>query len=171
MPSPYSQFFLNANSNIIQFETIQISHPLFSQIYYIVRNAVAGINATLEDATVKAFAYYPMQITPSGSYNDLDQTLQIVFGDLGQVLPQELDRLNLSVGAIPGTYTKPTLKYRTFRSDDLSGPLFGPVVFLIDTIAFTKQGATFRCSARRLNLAATGEPYGMDRFPMLRGFQ
>lgn len=171
MPSPYSEFFLNSDSNIVQLELIEISHPLFSQVYYIVRNAVAGVTVTLETAVAQAFDYYPVKVTPSGSYNDLDQTLQVSFGDLGQVLPKELDRLNLAVSTIPGYFTKPTLTYRTYRSDDLSGPLSGPIKFLIDNIAFNKEGATLTCSASRLNLTATGEPYSMDRFPMLRGFQ
>lgn len=170
MPSPYSQFFLNAASNIVQLELLQISHPLFSQVYYIVRNSIAGVTVTLETAAVQFFTYYPVQITPSGAYNDMDQTLQVAFGDLGQILPQELDRLIPAAGAIPGTYTKPKLIYRTYRSDDLSGPLSGPFTFDVDTIAFKKEGATLNCSAPRLNLTATGELYAMVRFPMLRGF-
>lgn len=318
MPTSYSQFFLNSGSNIVQLELVELSHPLFSQVYRIVRNAIAGVTVTLEDSTVQTFQYYPVKLTPSGAYNDLDQTLQIQFGDLGQILPMELDRLitqpntpinqacligawvdgtgqliaapfvvgiggqfyppvgavalqlgindnfmfdnsgNLSVvingaapvtvnsicrpwtyvggglnnaypysptssaapvsiactptvlmqitvtgvwaysgssgnfnglgdpthsgrGAgnpgfyvvatpLPGTYIKPIVKYRTYRSDDLSGPLAGPFAFDIDTCSFQKEGSTFQCSAPRLNLAATGEIYAMDRFPMLRGF-
>lgn len=170
MPTSYSQFFLNCSSSIIQLDLIEISHPLFSQIYRIVRNAIAGVTVTLEDLTVQTFAYYPIALSPSGSYNDMDQTLQVSFGDLGQVLPQELDRLISPPGSIPGTYTKPTLKYRTYRSDDLSGPLAGPFIFDINNIAFKKEAATLQCSAQRLNLTTTGEVYDMDTFPMLKGF-
>ena len=314
MPSPYSDFFLNAASNIIQFETVEIAHPNFSTVYRIVRNNVAGLTATLEDSSTGVFTYYPLKITPSGSYNDMDQTLQVSFGDLGQILPQELDRLiadtqqtvfegallgawcdgsgnlllppflignggqfyvprqattlqlgvcdsfffdnggNFSVtingGApfnvsgltrlydyvagvkndaypysptsstgpvvkavtpgtllqltasgivaisgtdnvgplgdvllpagvpgtyvprpsLPKTYTKPTLLYRTFRSDDLSGVLYGPIAFEIVSVAFKLEGATLQCNAPRLNLVSTGERYALDRFPMLHGF-
>lgn len=166
----YSAFFLNSGSNIVQLELIEISHPLFSQIYRLVRNAIAGVTVTLEDATIQTFSYYPLKITPSGSYNDMDQTLQVQFGDLGQILPMELDRLIPAPGVLPGTVIKPTLLYRTYRSDDLSGPLSGPFKFTIDNISFQKEGATMQCSAARLNLTATGELYSMDRFPMLRGF-
>lgn len=168
--SNYSQFFLNSNSNIVQLELIEISHPQFSQVYRIVRNAIAGVTVTLEDATVKVFTYYPLKISPSGAYNDMDQTLDVTFGDLGQILPLELDRLIPLVGGLPGTYVKPALVYRTYRSDDLSAPLAGPFAFDVNQISFIKEGATLHCSAKRLNLTATGELYSMDRFPMLRGF-
>lgn len=315
MPS-YTQFFLNSSSRVVQLELIDIFHPNFSQRYRIVRNAINGVTVTLEDTTVGVFTYYPVRITPTGSSNDLDQTLQLVFGDLGQILPMEIDRLLyqaaapalftdscfgvwtnasgiivaspfqigtgctvfvppgaafLSMGSnnnffggsgiwtvtfndgttstpvfvhgwarpwsvtlnpsyafgtvgsiapdtfavVPGTLlrlvttglagwsnnggggnpsqplpnpaygiepsnyialpmpasiSKPIVLYRTYRSDDLTAPLVGPIKFEMDSVAFQKQGATIQCSARKLNLTATGELYTMDRFPMLRGF-
>lgn len=312
--SNYSQFFLNSSSAVVQFETIEISHPKFSKIYRIVRNAINGITATLEDLSSVTFDYYPLKITPTGSDNDLDQTLQVQFGDLGDILPKELDLVfgpfgpsvanpsfdedtaipptgwalsgvptlsydastghtnsaikivktgpgtagikqtidansapgisytvsawcksigggtgllgllfldssntvitnvsqnttntvwtKLSIVAVApagtasvvlqllgaaGTVTvefddvaayltsivpieKPVLIYRTYRSDDLTAPLFGPERFEIDNMAFQKEGATLQCTAPRLNLNQTGEVYAMDRFPMLRGF-
>lgn len=316
MPN-YAEFFLNSESSIVELETIQITHPNFSKMYRIVRNAVAGLTATLEDATTGVFDYYPLKITPSGAYGDLDQTLQVSFGDLGELIPQELDRLLLQTNALvnvnqgsllgawctstgqmisppfliglggqfyvpfgatqlqlgicdafmfdnsgnfsvvinggasfsvpsttrlynytigllnaffpysptsstspvvqavspgqllqisvtgtiqisgggtllngfgdatvtltaPGTYvptlplpafiTKPILIYRTFRSDDLSAPLYGPIAFEVLSIASTKEASTLQCAAPRLNLVSTGELYGLGRFPMLRGF-
>jgi hypothetical protein len=313
--SNYSQFFLNTSSRVVQLELIDIFHPNFSQRYRIVRNAINGVTVTLEDTTVGVFVYYPVKITPTGSSNDLDQTLQLVFGDLGQILPLEVDRLLFQFGApplfidscfgvwtdssgvivaspfqigtgctvfvppgaaflsmgcnngffansgtwavvikdgtntntvtvhgwarpwsvtlnptysfgtvgsiasdtfavtpgallqlscsgnggnfansgggdpsrpeistagiFPGSYvkialpssiSKPVVLYRTYRSDDLTQPLVGPIKFEMDSVAFQKQGATIQCSARKLNLTATGELYTMDRFPMLKGF-
>lgn len=312
--SNYSQFFLNSKSSIIQLELLEISHAAFTKTYRIVRNAIAGVTVTLEDTTVQVFDYYPVKIVPTGASDDLDQTLQLTFGDLGQIIPQELDRLlfvfkqpplfidslfgvwvdgsgiivaspfqigtgcniyvppnavylsmgcnggfanshewfvtvndgvttttvgvwgwsrpwdptintaypyphsgsiagtlfPVSVGALlklttsgtggnsnntgngnptlpaastpgiyPSTYVTPTypqalkkplMKYRTYRSDDLTTPLYGPLIFEIDNTSFKKEGASMLCSAHRLNTTATGEIYSMDRFPMLRGF-
>lgn len=317
--SNYSQFFLSSGSGVVQLELIDIYHPNFSKRYRIVRNAMNGVTVTLEDSTVATFDYYPVKLTPTGSNNDLDQTLQLQFGDLGEILPSELDRIvvkpsliipnhcacigcfldgagnvisgpfligngiviyvpqnavslgvgvnesgnyadnvgnwNISIdgatpvpiygymapwqyiagtknvaypytnigvlgtGVVPvtagtlsvisltgtvgltplspqfdgfgnpdqpgianmpgsliphdpnpGSYIKPTILYRTYRSDDLSQPLSGPHRFQVDNIAFQKEGAIFQCTAARLNLSATGEIYTMDRFPMLRGF-
>lgn len=311
----YRTFFLNTASNIVALDLLEISHPYFSKTYRIVRNAIAGVTVTLEDASVKTFDYYPVKLTPSGAYNDMDQQLQISFGDLGTILPEELDRLladnqhgvypgallggwvdntgqllvkpfligqgglfyvpngatHLQMGindefmfdnsgnffvvingaapvtvannirlydttgglnqaylpyapttsaapisvavtvgdilrisvsgtikitgtgnilngygdptlptGVPGVYVpepflpkttiKPTVKYRVYRSDDLTAPLDGPFTFEVVSIAFKKEGATLQCNAPRLNLVSTGEQYDMDRFPMLRGF-
>lgn len=165
MPS-YSEFFLNSAGSVIQFETVEITHPSFSKTYSIVRNAINGLSATLEDTTVRQFEYYPLRITPSKSSDDLDQALKIELGDLGQVIPQELDNVNAA-----GTFlTKPVFKYRTFRSDDLSSPLFGPLVLTINGLAFNKQGVSFNAEAPKVNINSTGEIYTINRFPMLKGF-
>lgn len=314
----YSDFFLNSSSSVVQLELLEIAHPNFSKTYRIVRNAINGVTVTLEvipgeDPVVATFDYYPVRITPTGSSNDLDQNLQVIFGDLGQILPTELDLVLAKrglvngsfdasaanppdawtvyhTGAAPtlsyvlgyhsiraiqivsstiytglvqtidpypiigGTYSaacfakstpntcvffirfldsggllisqvgadtdtsnvfkriaatgvcpagtasvqlmivtegattttcafdtisvsipnrpivKPTMIYRTYRSDDLTAPLSGPVRFNVNNITFQKDGATLQCSAPRLNLNSTGELYTMDRFPMLRGF-
>lgn len=162
--SDYSQFFLNSSSHVVQLELLEISHPDFSKVYRIVRNAVAGVTVTLEDASSHTFDYYPCKITPTGSANDLDQKLDLQFGDLGEVLPMELDRVTERPSI------KPILKYRTYRSDDLTTPLFGPQKFEISNITFKKEGALMQATAARLNLNTTGEVYTLDRFPMLRGF-
>jgi hypothetical protein len=164
--SEYSEFFLNAGSNVAELELIEISHPNFTQTYYLVRNAINGVTVTLEDSSSQAFQYYPLQITALGSGNDLDQALKIQLGDLGEVLPAEL----AAVYAADGFGTRPTLKYRTYRSDDLSAPLYGPITLEISRLAFERSGVAFEAHAPRLNSTATGEVYTTNRFPMLRGF-
>lgn len=164
--SNYSQFFLNSASSVVQLETIEISHPSFTQIYRIVRNAIQGLTATLEDTTSATFKYYPLRLTPTKSSDDLDQAIKVELGDLGDVIPRELDQVSLA-----GTFqTKPSFKYRTYRSDDLSAPLFGPLALSITNLAFTKQGSSFDAEAPKVNLNSTGEIYTINRFPMLKGF-
>jgi hypothetical protein len=164
--SDYTEFFLNSNSNVIQLELLEISHPSFSQTYFIVRNKIAGVTVTLEDSSSQFFEYYPLKITPVSNSDDLDQTIKVELGDLGTLLPQELDAV-----AVAGTFdVKPTLIYRTYRSDDLSAPLSGPVRYEISNIPFNKDGSSFEARAPRLNQLATGELYTLDRFPALKGF-
>lgn len=164
--SNYSAFFLNTPSSVVQLELLEISHPSFTKVYRIVRNAINGVTVTLEDSSVHTFDYYPLQITPTTASDDLDQALKIDLGDLGQVLPTELD----AVAAAANFKVKPTCKYRAYRSDDLTAPLLGPLSFVISEISFTKQGASFNAGAPKLNISSTGEIYSMDRFPGLRGF-
>jgi hypothetical protein len=164
--SEYSEYFLNSSSHVAELELIEISHPNFNRVYYLVRNAAAGVTVELETGAEQAFEYYPLQISPMGNSDDLDQAIQVQLGDLGEILPQELD----AVFAGDGMSTRPTCIYRTYRSDDLSAPLYGPIRLEITDLTFKKEGAAFEARAARKNSNGTGEAYTTTRFPMLRGF-
>jgi hypothetical protein len=166
--SRYSEFFLNSKAAVAQLETLEISHPAFSQVYRIVRNAVQGITAMLEDGITQAvFNYLPCRITPiQHSADDIDQSMKIDLGDLGQIFPLEMDR----VKAANQFTIKPACIYRTYRSDDLTAPLYGPILLEIANAPFVKEGVSCEARAPRLNNVATGEIYTTDRFPMLNGF-
>lgn len=163
--SDYSEFFLSSRSSVVQLELIEVSHPSFSQDYRVVRNAVNGVTVTLETLAEATFDYYPLRITSQGARDDLDQAFRIDLGDLGEVLPKELD----AVAEADTFSTKPTVVYRTYRSDDLTKPLFGPLRLEVDTFSFKAEGSSFVARAPRLNDTGTGERYSLDRFPMLRG--
>jgi len=162
----YAEFFLNSKSNVVKLELLEIAHPNFTKIYRVVRNAVDGVTVTLETLETIIFDYYPLQIENAGIRDDLDQIIKITLGDLGDVLPKELDE----VSSNNGFGVKPSVKYWIFRSDDLSRPLFGPVVLEVSSFAFNREGSTFEAKAPSLNITKTGEVYNLDRFPMLRGF-
>lgn len=162
----YTEFFLKSKSSVVQLETLEISHPNFTKTYRIVRNAVEGVTVALENGISAKFDYYPLQIENAGVRDDLDQSIKINLGDLGEVLPKELDE----VSSKNGFGTKPIVIYRTYRSDDLSRPLFGPVTLEVSTFAFNREGSTFEAKAPSLNINKTGEVYSLNRFPMLRGF-
>lgn len=165
--SEYSEFFLGSSSHVVQLELIDITHPNFTRPYYCVRNALSGVTVTLEGALgTRAYEYYPMRVRSLGARNDLDAGFQIDVGDLGTVLPLEMDALT----AVDGFATRPTVVYRTYRSDDLTAPLFGPLTLEVVSFSFTEEGATFEAKAPMVNNNRTGELYKLDRFPMLRGF-
>lgn len=113
-----------------------------------------------------SFDYYPMKIENNGAKDDLDQSFTFSWGDLGEVLPTELDRVAVS----GGFGFKPQVVYHTYRSDDTNAPLFGPVIMEVESFAFNRDGSTFTAKAPSLNINKTGEIYTLERFPMLRGF-
>jgi len=164
--SRYSEFFLRSQSHIIQYETIELSHPNFSQVYRVVRNCADGLTATLETGSTVSFIYRPILIRDRGLRDDLDQAMEISFGDVGTILPTELDR----VREADNFDVKPTLLYRTYRSDDLTYPLFGPMRLEVHNLAFNEECCTISARAPLLNVNKTGEIYQFERFPMLRGF-
>jgi len=162
----YATFFLNSLSSVAQLELLEITHPDFTQDYFIVRNATNGVTVTLEDLSSQDFKYYPLKITSVGTRENLDFGVRVDLGDLGEVLPVELD----AVAAAAGYGVKPVVKYRTYRSDDLTAPLYGPVTLEAGDFSFTRDGCSFEAKAPSLNISETGEIYSLDRFPMLRGF-
>lgn len=163
--SDYANFFLGSSSKVVQLETLELSHPDLTQTYWIVRNARLGITARLETTVSQAFDYYPVIIRSLGQRDDLDQGYNITIADVGKTLPLELD----AIEAADGFTTKPVLKYRTYRSDRLTEPLFGPVVMEVKKVTLNRQGSTLQARAPQLNSSKTGELYRLDRFPMLRG--
>lgn len=160
------EYFLAGKRNHVLLELIEISHPAFGQVYRRVRNARDGVTVKLETGAVVFFDWYPMQITALADAADLDTGFRIDFGDLGEVIPKELD----NVRAADAMATKPEVTYRAYRSDDLTAPLIGPLRLEATTFSFKREGASFEASAPYVNLNRTGETYNLTRFPMLRGF-
>jgi hypothetical protein len=165
----YTDFFLNSTSSVVQLELLEISHPNFTptdHTYRVVRNATNGVRVQLEDFTFQDFVYYPLKIVSIGSRSNLDSGLRIDLGDLGQVLPKELD----AISSASGYFTKPIIVYRTYRNDNLNSPLFGPMILEITTFSFKREGSSFEAKAPSLNIGKVGEFYTLNKFPMLRGF-
>jgi hypothetical protein len=158
MPSQqFIEFFLNADSCLIQFECVEIAHPSLSQTYRFVRNSGRnGINVDHNDGSgVFNYSYLPMKITPKSRENNLDFGLTVTVGDVGETLAEEIRRIESD-----GTYsTPPTLTYRTYRSDNLTAPMYGAFVFNVYNINLDKKGASLDCATRKLNTLKTGEFY------------
>lgn len=163
--SDYSEFFLNSKASIVELQCIEISHSLFSQTYYVVRNATLGVTVTHEDASSHDYVYYPLKLSFSGPREDLDQILSIQFGDLGEIIPEELGRIR----AGNGFAEYPVVKYRTYRSDILDAPLYGPIYLQVKRFNNERNGSMFEAKAPSLNVSKTGEKYSIARFPMLSG--
>lgn len=161
----YVDFFLNSKSSIVQLECLEISHPSFSKTYYVVRNATLGVTVKHETGGMAEYEYYPLTIRSAGNSDDLDQGYQITMGDLGEIVPAELDNVETANNFL----VKPTVIYRSYRSDDLNHVLMGPVVLEIKAFSLDHQGASFNAVAPQLNINTTGELYDLTRFDALRG--
>ncbi len=166
MTSTYVEFFLSSARSVRQLELLEIFHPAFSRTYYVVRNEPMGLTVTHEDSSTKVYEYYPMRITRNGATDDLDSSLNIDLGDLGALVSAELDRVRTA----NAFGTRPVVKFRVYRSDNLNAPIFGPFKYEVVNFAQKKEGVSFTAQAPSLNIVKTGERYLPDRFPMLRGF-
>lgn len=163
--SRWSEFFLASPPSAAQLELVEISHPSFSQVFRVVRNATQGVTVTLETGESAAFTYMPLRITAEETRDTLGYGVTVDFGDLGDLIPAEIDRA-LAAGT---TGTKPMLIYRVYRSDDLGAPVFGPVRLEVTGISLTQKGARIEAGAPSLNTNRTGEMYSLRRFPLLGG--
>ena len=164
----YSDFFLNTRSNIYQLELLELSHRSFTQTYRIARNGEddgVTVDLGLGEQGVY-FGTYPARISSTGSRDDMDAGLRIELGDLGEVVPREID----AVAEAGDFLTKPALRYWVFRSDRLTSPIYGPLNLEIPSFNFNTQGVSFEARAPSLNVTRTGERYKLDRFTPLQGY-
>ena len=159
-------FYLNGRSRIVRIECLQISHPSFSQNYYIVRNATDGIVVTHENGMVHTYTYYPCRIVSKGISADLDSGIRVDWGDLGSIIPGEIERVlkDKKIGI------KPIVTYRVYRHDMLTAPMDGPYTLEIKTLSRNNTGCSFDAQAASLNINTTGELFDLTRFDALRDF-
>lgn len=159
-------FYLNTTPEVVLFETIEVSHPDFTQTYYVVRNNDNGLIATDEEDVEKEFTYYPIAIDRGEAGNSLQAEMVVTFGDLGAIIPMEVDAI---LNGEEEPEENPTLIYRTWQSDDLTDPRH-VVFYEIENVDQNSEGSTLHCKAPEVNANRTGEIYSLDRFPTLRGF-
>jgi hypothetical protein len=162
MPTP--NYFFNTPSSVVALETIENAHPSFSQTYRVVRNGFTGLD---ENGVSRTYTYYPCNIQQATSSDDLDYTLQVTFGDLGEIIPNEIDRVfKDGTGGV-----RPTVKYRVYLSDGVTHTLeYSGDELEIKGIACNKDGSTFEASPVTTNTTSIGVRYTVAQFEGLRGF-
>jgi len=164
---PYIEFFFGAGQDVPQLETLEIRQVSFSQVWYLQSHYREGFWARLETGEQAFFIYAPMAMRALAERGNLDFGLAVTLGDLGEILPDEIQRAREA-----GTWrsSPPRVTYRSYRGDDLERPMFGPIVLQAREITRNDDGAQFNATAPELNVSKTGELYRIDRFPMLAGF-
>lgn len=162
-----SQFFFSSKPSVVYLECVELYHPNFAvsgQTFRLVRNSASDLSLTHEGpAGPFTYTFAPMTIKPLSASSDLDQDIEITLGDVGDFIATELQNVMNSNGML----TRPTAKYRVYRSDDFSAPLFGPINLRIDGLSMNREGASFKAKSASYNIVRTGEIYRTDRFPML----
>jgi hypothetical protein len=117
-----AEFFFAAHPAVVQLQTIEITHPNFTAPLRFVRNSPGGIRVLHEDGDGPfVYSYLPMNIRTLGTTSSLDQTLEVTLGDVGELLPIQLQILSDG----NGFQTKPVLIYREYRSDEYAMTAIG----------------------------------------------
>lgn len=181
--SLYSDYYYAASPDVTDFDCIEIEHFRFSPtVHRLVANAQyhqlsttdslgnpkMGLIVTHEGgAGPFEYEYVPMKIEMLGTGNDLDQSIRVTLGDVGEIIPEQIDR----VMRFNGMQLKPIVRYRAYRSDDFAVPLTtAPQKFEIKRISFNRTGCSFEAIAPYLNSTRTGVIYDPKKFPCMKAF-
>lgn len=146
----------------VDFETVEITHPLLSRRFLIVRGSTP-LTATLETGETVTFEPSPMETVNAANSNDMDQNSSFTLPDVGNILDDEMSRIPL------GTDVYPIFTFRKFISTDLSYPCLGPVVYDLQSLSQSKGVFTADVGVPRLNQRATGILMNPTDIPILRG--
>jgi len=169
IPPEYIEFFLNCSASVVELELLEVSHPAFTggtdvggTMYKIVRNAKSGVVYN-----GNTFIYYPFILSKGSRSQDLDYSLDISFGDLGEITTTEIKNI---VDSVTDSQTPISVSYMIFRSDDLTAPIFGPIDLKTKNINWNGEGFTLECRSRISNKNKTGTYYDLISYPSLRTF-
>lgn len=181
--SLYSDYYFTASVAVAELSLLEIEHPRFNPTIFRVQGDTTlqtltgttplgdpkrGCIVTHEGgAGPFEYEYLPMKIEKLGSGTDMDQSIRVTLGDLGQILPAQLERVRL----FNANNVKPIVRYRAYRSDDLTAPLTTvPAIMEIKRIAFNRTGCSFEAVAPYINVGRTGILYTVKRFPTMKAF-
>lgn len=156
--------YLFATQPAYLIECIEIKHSLWENPLRYVTNMADGVSVG-HDSSYFNYEYVPLQIDKGSSSDDLDQSLSITIGDLGDIVPDLIDQI-----LDAGSTERPQVTYRAYSSLDLSQP-----ILVIDHLEVTDQssdyqGTTFNAEAPKLNAVGTGLLFTKANFPTLIGF-
>ena len=156
----YREMLTRFPKGIYPIETIEISHSLLSQTYFLTKEP-EGITATIETSNVVSFLGANITIKLNSKKADLDANFSFTLQDPNNVLDDELSRIPLE------DEEKISLIYRVFNSNDLSFPAF---YFYLSVFEVNQERGAFTMTAGadQLNFKRTGEDYNFKRFEMLR---
>lgn len=163
-------FHLDTAPCVILLETLEINHSLWPAPIRIVTNHPDGITAMLEDDSTAFFEFAPMNIKRGSTSDDLDQSLSITLGDLGEIVPPLIQKIRDA-----SSDEKPQVIYRSYAYDSVSmqfsrqKPLDIVRGLAIKQMARDHQGATFEAKTSDKNTVKTGQTYNLADFPDLKG--
>lgn len=163
-------FHLDSVSSVVLLETLEISHSLWPAPIRIVTNHPDGISVTLENEQPATFEFIPLMIQRGNTSDDLDQTLNITVGDLGEIVPPLIQKIRDA-----SSDEKPQVIYRSFAFDAASMVLTKQTpIEIIRGLSVAKmnqdyQATTFEAATSGKNSVKTGRTYNFKEYPDLRG--
>lgn len=152
------KFYLGGLREQALLEFFEIKHSALSQVWRITKNYPDGVTIRHEDGRSYNYEYWPAAVSFDGRKVDLDSGLRLDLGDLGELMPKEIDRIIRadSLGE------KPLLLYRIYSGDNLDEPLSGPITYEIHSVSRNAEGSSLEAKAPLINTSGTGLIYQLD---------
>ena len=156
-------FFLTNTRNLYWIDTIEMDHPDFVEPFYFQNEYIdEDIVATNEDLQQATYSYQLFDVKRNNVVADLDQGVGVTFADYKDVLKTAVNAASSS--------SPITLRYRVFRSDDLTSPMDFIQVLKVVSVNCDAEGfVTFQAGAEQLNNVKTGDTYTLNKYPLLKG--
>ena len=157
-------FFASAPQNIRSVPTIEISHSMMPQTYYLWREPYVA-QTQINGDTLVTMIPQNIEIKLAGTANDLDQKFEIRLStvDIENEFRNALDVIPIN------TTEKVRVVYREYLSDDLLTEQT-KAILQAESISYAIGACSITAVSPRLNVARTGETYNTKDVPMLRAF-
>ncbi len=162
--SPFEDYVILLNSqpeNKTYYECFVISHSLLSKTYYIAANT-QDITANDKDGIQRVFLKANVKQSRAINSNDLSQSAIFTFGDVGNILADEMKRIPLD------NDEDLICEWYQYHSEHLDSPV-DRIAFNVQNIPRKKGGFSLRTGVTELNKNKTGEIFSLDPFESLRG--
>ena len=160
---------LDSSPSIASLETLEISHSLWPTPIRIVTNHADGIDAMLETGEVVNFEFAPLLINKGTTSDDLDQSLNITLGDLGEIVPPLIKQIRAAdsdeypqVIYRQYAYDVATMSFAKDKPIDIIKGLF------VEQMSRDHQATTFDAKTPDKNTVATGRLYTIEEYPDLK---
>lgn len=161
----YKRFLANEPESQIEYRTIEIWHPQFSQTYRFVANYEA-LEATLEiDAPRNAgelvtFEGATMKVTEPAETEANDTILGVEFGNVDGRIHEIIDQISGQ-----GFFQQTQIIYRKYYSADLSEPAITPLYLFASAINFQGfESVGFTAEDTDLTNKSVGTIYTLEDF-------
>jgi len=87
---------LDCSPSIVPLETLEISHSTWPEPIRIVTNHGDGTEALLETGETAFFEFAPLMLDFGTTSDDLDQSINVTLGDLGEIVPPLIKKIRES---------------------------------------------------------------------------
>ena len=163
-------FHLDSTPATALLETLEISHSAWDKPIRIVTNHADGLTARNESGQYVVYQFAPLIISKGETSDNLDQSLKITLGDLGEIVPPLIERIRER-----SSDELPQVTYRAYAYDAFAMALAKetPIDIIkglgITSMSRDAQATTFEARTSDKNTLKTGRVYTLADYPDLKG--